>query len=183
MKTQSINKITVAMILAVMMIISVFGIITLNNAVSAEGIQPLGIVITGDATGDGTYNNKYTERPWNGRIVSKDNVYDNYYIEINVDPRNSMFGDDIIIEYKYYYVDSSGKRVYTKLQNFYADIRYHETKNGVGKYFYDTINKDNDDIAGFTKHSGSIYIDSVEVDVTVTASSGIKKHIYYKFYG
>lgn len=137
MKTKTINKVAIMLVLAMLIMISSLGILFSTNIASAEEAQSRGVVIVGDAKGSGTYDDPYVEKPWNGRITSKENIFDNYFIEINVDPRDSMFGDDVIIEYKHYYVDySTGKRIDVKLQNFHANITFHETHKGVGKNFY-----------------------------------------------
>ncbi len=169
-------------IVAIMVVLSMISVFAFTNVASAEEAQPYGDVIVGDVEGDGTYENPYHEKPWHGRITTKENIYDNYYIEINVDPRDSMFGDDIIIEYKYFYIDSSNKRQPVKLQKFEAEIQFRETHKGVIKYFDPIyISKANDNEAGFTKHSGTLYADQVTVKVTVTTSASLVKSFYYKF--
>ncbi len=77
-----------------------------QNVANGNGISPLYIVDGYGDSGGGSKINPYTKQDWTGRIKTTDFLAGapgwGYYIDINVDPRNTLFVDNIIIEYKFY---------------------------------------------------------------------------------
>lgn len=140
-------------------------------------------VINGDG-GFGTRDDPYYENDWNGRIET-DNIVGsapgwNYHIDINVDPRNTIFVDDIIIEYRFYIAHHfTGNTGNEPLALFYAYIEYYNASGN--RVATDSVSKSDRAVGGFTKNSGSTKIAGVRVRIDLVDEEIADTSIYYRF--
>lgn len=103
-------------------------------------------------------------------------------MKVNVDPRDSIFGDDIIIEYRHYSkTHYLGKESNVKLAYFEAKIEYYDI-NGI-RISNDIVSKSDDAVAGFTRNSGYKIVEGVRVQVYARGGrDGLtSKYIFFKF--
>lgn len=137
--------------------------------------------------GDGSMTNPYTDNSWNGRVkitaeYLKKGGGENFYIDINVDPRDSIFGDDVIVEYKHYSLTHLlGQRKSYKIALFEAKIQFYDGNGNFIKYA--VASKGNDDQASFTRNSKSNVVNGVRVQVYIEGgySGEARKYIFFKF--
>lgn len=137
--------------------------------------------------GDGSMANPYTDNSWNGRVkitgeYLKNGGGANFYIDLNVDPRDSIFGDDVIIEYKHYALTHLlGQRKSYKILYFEAKIQFFDGNANFLKS--DVASKGSDSQASFTRNSNSKVVNGVRVQIYIKGgySGEVEKYFFFKF--
>lgn len=121
---------------------------------------------------------KYGEKQWNGKIWVDLHVGGDSFVFINVDIRNGLFKDDLIVEYRSFYL-SGNREINQKLSNFRFTVSfYDENNNSAG---YRDVNKSNDDQAGFTYASNSTKVNGAIVKVYIQTTNGISRSAEFYF--
>lgn len=153
---------------------------TSNDAISNRSIE----IGTG---GDGSMANPYTDSTWNGRVkLTREYLQSGggvtYFIDLNIDPRNNIFDDNILIEYNHYTLTNyMGTKENCKILLFSAKVQFYDG-NG---YYINTLvaSKGNDAQAAFTRYSGSKIVNGVRVQVYIEGgySGQVKKYFFFKF--
>lgn len=137
--------------------------------------------------GDGSMGNPYTDNTWNGRVkitgeYLKKGGGENFYIDLNVDPRNRAVGDDVIVEYKHYALTHlMGTRKSYKIMLFEAKIQFYDGNGNLLKYA--VASKGNDSQALFTRSSNSNNVNGVRVQIYIEGgySGEAKNYFFFKF--
>ncbi len=158
--------------------------------ISDSSVTPLsltetyGIIDGIGGSGSGKDTDPYKESPWNGRIKSQ-NQFDTLpgstvcNIEVNVDPRDSIFGDDVIIEFKSFsQTPPLGIKKALPIGLFNATITFWSSSKG--EITKKTDNCYDKSSKGYTINSGEHDIYKVHVNVYFSYK-GTGHNLYYEF--
>lgn len=174
------NKTFAIMLICVLLTLSaVSSFIMLNNKTYASEITPLSI--SRDSP-PGSHGNPIVKTPWNSSFEDTFtiNIAPNVqrYLDVKIDPKDSIFFDNIDISYEYYYIDIDGKRVITPLEIFACGILYIKEN---GTEIRDYYEKENDGKNSFNKTSSAYTIKYISVEITIMAESEIVGDYYFIF--
>lgn len=155
-----------------------------NNGISASVANTRAITVDptrdrfreGDKHVDGLVP-KYGEIQWNGKIWVDLHVGGDSFVFVNVDIREKVIYDDVIVEYRSYYKSGSSE-INQKLSNFRFTVRFFSGSSQVG---YVDENKSNDSQAGFTRPSKSNKVNGAIATVYITTTSGVSRTAHFFF--